>query len=352
MAMAGKFHFPFWLIALALLTSATAFAAEDCSEVRLDAPGGTMEHVPVRDQGNLGDCYAVAEAELVDAYRKSHGGSIAFNSSAIDGTVQLGLHSKVGLIDSLGYTDAGSDDVCDIVRDQKKTGLCDEKVVEENPSTLAQDLDFLNQSYDILTDPKSNRKGVQKFLKKESCGEDDVESASLATTQAELMAVLKSITRPVEAQFLRELSGICSRAIRRPLGNVSCEKNRGDYIPLSEHEKTKAFLLSMLRNAKSQPIAIGYCGNLLYKGQNYEGLDSTADRSENPERDDCDGHDSLIIGKGRDPKTGRCSFLIQNSWGTDCSQYSGDWVCEKKTGKIWVDADVLSRNIDQYHYLK
>ena len=51
---------------------ADSIKESDCGKVRLDEAGGSMEHVPVTDQGDLGICYAHAASELVDAYRFSH----------------------------------------------------------------------------------------------------------------------------------------------------------------------------------------------------------------------------------------------------------------------------------------
>jgi hypothetical protein len=44
-----------------------------CGGMRLDAPGGPLEHLPVMDQGPLNICYAYTATELADAWRLSHG---------------------------------------------------------------------------------------------------------------------------------------------------------------------------------------------------------------------------------------------------------------------------------------
>lgn len=49
-----------------------ALADEDCSPIRLDDPGYSMEHVQVRDQKLIGDCYAEAAAQIYDAWRFLH----------------------------------------------------------------------------------------------------------------------------------------------------------------------------------------------------------------------------------------------------------------------------------------
>lgn len=60
---------------LSILASTTliSFAhADDCAPIRLDAPGGSMEHVAVRNQRSIGSCYAHASAQMYDAWRFAH----------------------------------------------------------------------------------------------------------------------------------------------------------------------------------------------------------------------------------------------------------------------------------------
>lgn len=58
---------------LLLIAIPQSFAAEDCDPIRLDEPGGSMEHVPVLDQGELPLCSMAAAAQALDAWRFSHG---------------------------------------------------------------------------------------------------------------------------------------------------------------------------------------------------------------------------------------------------------------------------------------
>ncbi|MCM2323004.1 MAG: hypothetical protein NDJ90_07045, partial [Oligoflexia bacterium] len=48
-------------------------ALHDCSHVRMDEPGGSMEHVAVRDQGTLPICAAETVAQVTDAWRFANG---------------------------------------------------------------------------------------------------------------------------------------------------------------------------------------------------------------------------------------------------------------------------------------
>jgi hypothetical protein len=57
---------------LVLRLAADPARADECPSLRLDGPGGSMENVPVRDQGDERICYAMTAAEMADAYRFSH----------------------------------------------------------------------------------------------------------------------------------------------------------------------------------------------------------------------------------------------------------------------------------------
>jgi len=122
------------------------------------------------------------------------------------------------------------------------------------------------------------------------------------------------------------------------------------------------------------PLSIGYCSRFLHAGNPSDArsflgltnrgsawyprrldelLDTPSWRFDRvrrePDAENCGGHESLVI--GRRLVQGRCQYLIQNSWGTSCAPYaSAGWDCERdehgmETGKVWVDAMTLSRNL-------
>ena len=65
----------------------------------------------------------------------------------------------------------------------------------------------------------------------------------------------------------------------------------------------------------------------------------------------CDYHASLVIGRRKDPDSGKCQFLVRNSWGTGCDGYrQAGWDCEH--GNIWVDEAALKVNLTEVYYLE
>jgi hypothetical protein len=48
----------------------------------------------------------------------------------------------------------------------------------------------------------------------------------------------------------------------------------------------------------------------------------------------------MIVGQKTHPTQG-LQYLVQNSWGPDCSGYHSRWTCLKGQGALWIDAQVL-----------
>jgi hypothetical protein len=61
-------------------------------------------------------------------------------------------------------------------------------------------------------------------------------------------------------------------------------------------------------------------------------------------------HSSLIVARRSDPRTGQCSYLIKNSYGTDCKEYDSRHQCE--SGYVWVNQNALKRALVSYVYLQ
>ncbi len=60
------------------------------------------------------------------------------------------------------------------------------------------------------------------------------------------------------------------------------------------------------------------------------------------------GHWSSIVGRKLDD-SGKCVYLVRNSWGADCKQYKPEFKCEE--GHLTVPADQLLRNVHTVEYI-
>lgn len=97
-----------------------------------------------------------------------------------------------------------------------------------------------------------------------------------------------------------------------------------------------AIINNLLDRPNPQPVSIGYCSEILTKGRAYRGPRFPGIGNS------CRYHDSLVIGRRKNPRTGKCEFKVRNSWGSSCRAYSPDWQCQY--GNIWIDADTIGQN--------
>ncbi|MBY0471581.1 hypothetical protein K2X30_10480 [bacterium] len=121
----------------------------------------------------------------------------------------------------------------------------------------------------------------------------------------------------------------------------------GDPIPESKffmvYESTPTSVLvaflDRLPNSQAMPFAPLHCENVFKSDSTYRGVYEKGEIS-----DTCRTHITLIIGKRPNQDTGRCEFLIRNSWGENCGPLVDPWKCEKGTGSFWIDAEALVAN--------
>lgn len=324
---------------LPLLAFSIGAYASDCDTVRLDAPGGSTYGISVRDQGSTGICYSEAAALAFDS-SQVRAGSRNRSAEALAAVVGWANASRIDLKQAFM---AGSFP-CAIVNYFNQSGACDQRAF----SGLGTEADFLSKSYAIL-DPQtrlptscgpasSQNPGDQAraLLASKGCAVSASENSSV------YLSTLATVTQTEEARFVSQVNQACQSAGRiSPPHPLSCSSTM---LPAASARASEKPLLDYFSNKTVPPLLIGYCSQVLHAGQGYVGVSPGAGK--NTFSCDCAMHYSAVIGKRASPRTGKCQFLIQNSWGTDCDYYSHDWDCE--AGKIWVDVDTLSRNIDNY----
>ncbi|MBI3558003.1 MAG: hypothetical protein HY074_17200 [Deltaproteobacteria bacterium] len=341
-----------------------------CEFTRLDC-GGSMEKVPVPDQGDLGICYSVAATEVAKAFidtygdkdgDKSHSFSISPLHSAYGSYARLTEERKTKSLAKVEtYKKAGkfrmpieggfSYDVLDYLLTQ---GAC--------PKSVMDDLE--------IADPKNHQYLFQSLLDGLEAYSKINKIADTANLQAEDKEKLAAWTKnclskqgiEIETESFQNLINELFRGdtLAKIHDDIRCPHEKREYFKDAEikHDwlmaRTPAEVKAMLHEhfnnkVKTQPLIIRYCSKILTAGPGFQGLDRAAKA---PEEDDknykngCGGHASILIGRRYDPKSRKCQFLVQNSWGATCDEpYSSKWTCERATGKVWVDADELANNI-------
>lgn len=112
---------------------------------------------------------------------------------------------------------------------------------------------------------------------------------------------------------------------------VSMEEFKTDVFPVSREGDARNAIDSLL---DGESIAsVNYETDFL--GQ--ERFDDNGELLDNT-------HSSTVVGRRFDEESGRCQYLLRNSWGSDCSVYSAAQDIECDGGNVWVNEDVLDHH--------
>lgn len=333
-----------------------------------------MSHIPVKNQGNIGICYAETAAQLIDAFRFSHGDThFDALTSGLQAALSLGESQRRKMIDG--------GQVCVAFEHIQQYGSCDVRAVLDSKkisrkafidrvtkihfgyhdylrkSGLSTEWhsssNFMSEDSFDLSGYKQNRilkealRDLTNLLLKSGLprhlipSERDME---YYLNERNVMHLLQGVLSP-------SCKGFTSKPKYNTRGLPKClEANVTSLGP----ERLMSLIYSQLQGPIPQPVSVSYCGAVLKKGKGYRGIVYL------PRMKMCAGvrnggwHASLVIGKRRDPKTGNIQVRIRNSWGDSCfarnkPMYSKDWECDR--GNIWVDADTFKYSLAKIGYL-
>ncbi len=354
------------ITALSPLPASAVGGRDDCSPVRLDRNGGPLEQVPEPVQYAISICHAFAAAQLMDAYRVSHGGLGPSGqlTSALD--VAIG----VDLARGRGTVEMGR--VCDAVNALKRRGSCDARPFEgsfartfgDYPTDVETEREHRAVLGDLLEIRGEHAAAAirrDEAAKEESLSKLIIRLYELdpkgAFTPTELRDVQRALGARGRTAFLdRAVNFACQDPRARvAVPQVACAFNgyvAGPGDPLGtpagklvrEHGPqgwVKYINARLGRKGDVQPIAVGMCYNMIRFDPKYQGVSFGPGGPEL--KKGCLVHFPLVIGRR---KTGdRCEFLLRNFRGTKCNwPYAKPWECEPDGG-LWVDASALARNI-------
>lgn len=344
------------LLAVLFLISSPALAAEDCAPLRLDAPGKSMAEMPVYSQNDVGLCYSITAAQMLDAYRFSHGDNrrahrtsplalaARFQKEKIAAAVEKngGLYKltpenlfseePLGVypVDSyLGYLENGTiKSLLDSMRDPLtgKTQSCNDEVVKRY---IRESKDVKNL-VELWKAPRNvPRTGALSSQAASLC--EALAPDSPARMGAALEAAAIKTNLPDFIQTF--IQGSCDKSTLNVAMPVPSRvaRHQGD----RDSEALKRSLHAALDLKNPQPAGISYCSSV-YFDKNSSLLD--------PKRPCGLDHGSVVIGRRKTPQ-GKCEFLVRNSWGPYChygTLYDGQ-NCEK--GQYWIEENRLADNL-------
>lgn len=344
---------------------------------RLDAPGFSMNHVRIVDQRRFGDCYANAAAQLIDAYRFSHGDEKTdFHTSA------LVLASDTKLSEHSESVDAGRP--CDAINEVAYSGVCnDEAYTLRNGERIEQYMYRYAQMQWALQHPNTpaptlfdrlNVTGelVSLIANSVEAGLEAQKYSSQIRNELSAGGVDRSVLPPqldLDASLLFRGTAELVRTVKR----VGCSgtNHMNVWVPACQADdhlvpidapaqipanfadidnyhasRLQRQMMDLLDRSNPQPVGIEYCSQILSQGINFDSKVATLGWKQG-----CERHASIVIGYRTNVKSNSTEFLLRNSWGPGCYNYSKNWDCDPQTGLVWIDASALAKNVYNIFWL-
>jgi hypothetical protein len=363
-------------VALALPAAWARHADHHAGEIRLDSPGGSMEHVEVHNQGGIGACYAHVAAQIYDAWRFSHGDRrYGLQSSGFE------LNQRYKIYRDDDDIDAGR--LEEVFPTLNQEGSCAQAQMNALFKHLTVD-QYATRVMGIYYGKHASYRKKIKGYRDRFEHSIDHQPLDQDETRVDLRPVFyagdQALKRRLLWEGIQELIRLNQNELKNPIPNETFSRlepgsdtvsvfetlhlvrcPRRDRITLQDrlefaHSSFHDFPYFMrdpietvhdeldrgIREAL--PVGIGYYSSVLKLGRSF--------LTEPPSARETARHASLIIGRRTHPQTFERQLLIRNSWGKSCSGYSKDWECDKNAGSVWVDEAVLDRAIYEISRIK
>ncbi len=305
------------------LLAPLAWAAEECSTIRLDAAGGPLHMVAVANQRSAPACRYFTAAEVIQAalfYQSPHSKSISW----------------VGLFANAADNRSNPGNFASLVNIAKVEGVCSSEKVEQlvRESTLS-----CRQAAEL----RASVLGADDRLTTRALGDCEgmPSEDGFERQTAWKLSKIVGANGSSRSDLRDRLRSACTQDIIdvSALGSVEYTFGYEFKDPITRFDALRHHIDRSLTSAKPTPVGIHYCVDVLRK---LDAVGVKSDNGKHTERLCSDGlHASSII--GRRSNRGQCQYLIKNSWGSSCSGYDPRTECEG--GKLWVDARALINNV-------
>jgi hypothetical protein len=355
------------VILTSLFFGSLSFAASDCSPMRLDDT--SMKTMPIYDQDDIADCYAIITAQMIDAYRFSHG-----DADTAHRTSHYALAAN--------YKFSDERDRMSFARDLKSfmsvpDGAMTSAEPLKTPMVLPKPFVFkkdvyINSHLELGAPAETARANrtpsgklvscsdaaVKRYFKKnknfketyelwEQSKEQKVKApACLAIPGGSLE--MKDIVEnfgdesSTEEFFAGVMKKICEKesiqvdfpeivTLGWNVPGLPDEVKRNKFVTDRKFARAGVALVNgALSLSNPQPVGIGYYPKFLTK--------------KNAKKNEGEYHQSIIIGRRKD-NAGKCEFLLRNSWGPRCNLTVS---CDTRTkGQYWINAEELMTYADE-----
>lgn len=304
----------------------------DFSTLRLDAPGGSMEHVAVRDQRSMPICYAEAVAGSIDAYRFTHGDTnYGFQTSAIF----IALNTDKAFRAS--FTSGFQPD--EAIAQVAGSGICSMSATLEGQDTGS--LPTLINTLQSANSLKSPGEGAAITLSSYDLGilkqtEDNLIQKNSLPGYSDLVQLVES--SPNGSVLPNVLAYGCHgpnlmQVTLPPFKRIF----EGGKLTLAQIAQSVS---SALSSKSSLPLNITICDQIYYEKNYRNAYDNRGSSMPVSSCSSSEIHQVLIIGKRVNPGTNRPEFLVRQSASNDCGDARQNFGCDH--GSFWIDADTLA----------
>lgn len=287
----------------------------NCSDKIIE--NDTVNLQNVRNQDSVGWCYAYTASDLLSFKLGKKISAVSLYSSGQE--IETDIRDK----NSSNGGDIKSSIDSFIA---KKSGLCLEQDLPSNDFKFCTNSiynDFLNNLLSVVRE-----KRLDSELDSNKCFSSDLEAAFPGANISMIRSHMNRHGSKKLVEFLYEQQ--CKK--------LSFSGIKLNVSALNSGRWQKDVIMKALDDSisKGEPAGVGYNYNLL-NGE--EGMG---------------GHASLVVGRRTNPDSGKCEYLIRNSWGKNCDQREGeDLTCHKNcdssgcrySGHFWVSDSKLKDSI-------
>lgn len=295
--------------------------AEQCSPIDFREKLG-----PVRDQSDIGWCYAFVAADLLGAYYgrlpvRSAGGKWDLTPRFSAADIALSYNRKYR-----PYAIAEGGQVVDAMSAALERGLCRERDIKSEEVVY-------NQLGTTAT-------GLRKVFVATQSRFNGLLSTGLREQEDAYVAAATSVFN-VDEQFVRSLKDdptMSTQNLLYTLQTQACVQRRFKSLSTPQIQIWRAWLLNQdfsgfvdRRLERMQPVSISFWPKVLAYGVHV------------PPQPHDPSHIATIVGRRKTERG--CEYLVRNSWGTGCQYYYSGFKCEG--GHVWVPESTLSPAVFQ-----
>jgi hypothetical protein len=333
------------MLSCCLIAASSAYSSD--FTIRLDDEGKPFSVIPPRDQSSLGTCYAHAAANLVDAYRFSHGDyrTDFFTSPEAAAITSAARSFHLSTLDG-GFA-------TDVINTLRETGSCSDSVFkaafggDEAPVNIAV-LSNFHSAFQKQKNPEKKAKTLKiiQLLLSRSTKLPALSDRQLEYFLSYPFAVFMSyLIRPIceNDSFIPRLPPVVEAHTLSAWLTREDEPSKGILDVIESNLKRgnavgASFCYEIIEDSKAKAV-LSWVTQAKLLGRRLEW------RFPKP---GCELHEAVVIGLRE--QGGRQQILLRNSRGVECGQYNSAWKCEN--GSLWIDADAFAANTQRLFWFK